>query len=155
MVDKHEHIVSVIGIVLCNNKILLVQRNPNDNIFPGKWQNPGGKVEAGEKVEEALQREIKEEIGLDFKKVPIFLHSYSWEKDENEPMRLGLIFLIELEGKPEDYNIQLNNELVSYGWFDYDEAKELDTIGIGHPTGTIGQISFALKGGSQLEAGSS
>ena len=97
--DKPLQIVSVIIVLRCESKFLLVQRNGNDDIFPGKWQNLGGKIEPRETVENAVRREIKEEVGLEINKYPIFLQSYSWKKDGESPVRLGLIFLVNLERK--------------------------------------------------------
>lgn len=55
-------IVAVGGIVLKNNKILLTKRkNPPDK---GMWSIPGGAVELGETLSEAVQREIREECGI-------------------------------------------------------------------------------------------
>jgi 8-oxo-dGTP diphosphatase len=45
-----------------NNKILLIKRGTT--VFRGYWALPGGKIEAGETVEDAIVREIKEETGL-------------------------------------------------------------------------------------------
>ena len=46
------------------SKVLLVKRARNpDN---GKWALPGGKVEFGEEYSEAIKREVREELGLDF-----------------------------------------------------------------------------------------
>lgn len=83
---KKLKIVSVIAIICHKNKFLLVQRHLEDEIFPGKWQNVGGKIEANETVEETLEREIMEETGINVKKlVPIFVQSYSWKKSANDP----------------------------------------------------------------------
>ena len=45
-----------------NNKVLLIKRGTP--VFRGYWALPGGKVDDGETVEEAMVREIKEETGL-------------------------------------------------------------------------------------------
>jgi 8-oxo-dGTP diphosphatase len=55
--------LGVSGIVFNNQKqILLIQRNQPPAM--GFWSIPGGKLEAGESLVEACQREIKEETGL-------------------------------------------------------------------------------------------
>ena len=137
------HIVTVIAILRYRNKYLLVQRGLDDEIFPGKWQNLGGKVENGESIEEALRREIQEEVGISIPKTlhPIFVQSYSWVKCQNLPISLGLIFMFKLSKRPA--RIKLCHELDSYGWFTFTEAKKLDTIAPDSKTGTLGQLRFA------------
>jgi 8-oxo-dGTP diphosphatase len=45
-------------------RLLFVRRAAAASTNAGKWDLPGGKVEAGEALEDALQREIREEVGL-------------------------------------------------------------------------------------------
>jgi mutator protein MutT len=65
--DKREYpkrpIVSVVACVFHKDKVLLVKRATE----PGKglWSAPGGAIELGETINEALKREIREECGIE------------------------------------------------------------------------------------------
>lgn len=55
-------IVDVVGaVVVSSGKVLCVQRGPH-GALPGLWEFPGGKIEPGETAQEALRREIAEEL---------------------------------------------------------------------------------------------
>jgi 8-oxo-dGTP diphosphatase len=58
--------VEVVAAVLTrpNGEVMLASR-PADKVYAGYWEFPGGKVEAGETLEHALHRELKEELGIE------------------------------------------------------------------------------------------
>lgn len=57
--------IEVVGAaIIQGNKILAMQRGEQMTL-PGLWEFPGGKIEAGETEQEALIREIKEELNVD------------------------------------------------------------------------------------------
>ena len=61
--------------VILNDKdeVLLIKRPEKDHHGAGKWDLPGGKLEAGEYIQEGLNREIKEETGLESETETILL----------------------------------------------------------------------------------
>lgn len=57
-------------------QVLLFLRDRNSGIpFPDRWDVPGGHIEENETPEECIQREMKEEIGIDVGSPPLF-HKY-------------------------------------------------------------------------------
>ncbi|MDN8540031.1 pyrimidine (deoxy)nucleoside triphosphate diphosphatase [Erwinia sp. BC051422] len=59
-----ERLDVVAALIVRQGKILLAQRGPHGD-QAGLWEFPGGKVEAGESQPQALQRELKEELGIE------------------------------------------------------------------------------------------
>lgn len=53
-----------VGIIIQENRVLLCQRKRTAR-YALKWEFPGGKVEAGEQIDECLKRELHEELGID------------------------------------------------------------------------------------------
>ncbi len=56
-------LVAAAALINDNDEVLLAQR-PEGKRLAGKWEFPGGKVEIGESPEEALARELHEELGI-------------------------------------------------------------------------------------------
>ena len=57
-------IVVSAGIVVRDGKIMLCQRKPEDRLGL-KWEFPGGKLEPGETPQQALERELREELAIE------------------------------------------------------------------------------------------
>ncbi len=56
-------LVVACALVDADNRVLIAQR-PADKAMPGLWEFPGGKVDDGERPEDALIRELAEELGV-------------------------------------------------------------------------------------------
>ncbi len=59
-------IVVACALVDSDNRLLLSQR-PKGKMLEGLWEFPGGKLEAGERPEDCLIRELREELGIETK----------------------------------------------------------------------------------------
>ena len=53
-----------VGVLIKPNGDFLLTSRPPGKVYEGYWEFPGGKLEAGETVEQALRRELMEEIGI-------------------------------------------------------------------------------------------
>lgn len=107
------------AVIIENGKILCVQRNESKfNYISKKWEFPGGKVEANEKLEETILREIKEELNLDIK-----INDFLIQVDYSYPdFRIIMdTFVCEIIGGK-----LILNEHIDYCWLKKEELKILD-----------------------------
>ncbi|WP_198970640.1 NUDIX domain-containing protein [Xylophilus sp. ASV27] len=58
------HTEVAVGILLRPDGAMLLSSRPAGKPYAGYWEFPGGKLEAGETVEQALRRELIEELGI-------------------------------------------------------------------------------------------
>ena len=79
---KRIHIVA--GIIFNQDKSqVFITKRPDDKHKGGFWEFPGGKREANETIEQALSRELREEIGIEITKHSEFMvieHNYGDKK---------------------------------------------------------------------------
>jgi 8-oxo-dGTP pyrophosphatase MutT (NUDIX family) len=111
-------IPSAAGAIAHDGKILLVRHG-----LLKKWQIPGGLQEVGESIQQTLQREIKEELGLDLVAGPLIaVYSHpKWTIEFPDQSRLQqLIFFFAMEGEISPIKIQ-TSELTAYKFFAAEE----------------------------------
>ena len=54
-----------VGVLLRVDGAFLLTSRPDGKPYAGYWEFPGGKLEAGESVQQALARELQEELGIE------------------------------------------------------------------------------------------
>jgi 8-oxo-dGTP diphosphatase len=61
-----------VGVLVDASGAFLLTSRPPGKVYAGFWEFPGGKLEPGETVEQALRRELEEEIGLTIGPAPVW-----------------------------------------------------------------------------------
>ena len=114
-----------VGAFIFNQKgeILLLQSHK----WPGRYVVPGGHVELGERLEEAMAREAKEETGLDVYDAE-FINFQQFIYDPAFWKKRHFIFF-DFACKTDSTDVQLNDEAEGYIWVEPQQAltMELDS----------------------------
>lgn len=111
-------IVNVVAAVIRNSDKYFVAQRPDKGFLGKKWEFPGGKIEVDETKEQALIREIKEELNVDIKVHELI----SVEKFEYEK---AIIIMSAYEASILHGEINLNEHIDSK-WVTIDQMKDLD-----------------------------
>jgi nucleoside triphosphatase len=110
-----------VGAFIFNPKgeLLLLQSHK----WPGRYVVPGGHVELGESIEEALRREAREETNLEIKDI----HFLCWQEFIYDPSfwKLRHFIFFDYACSTESTDVQLNDEAESFIWVDPMKALDL------------------------------
>jgi 8-oxo-dGTP diphosphatase len=74
-------LVVAVALIDADNRVLIAQR-PEGKQLAGLWEFPGGKLDAGERPEQALIRELQEELGIEVKEAclaPLTFASHAYD----------------------------------------------------------------------------
>ncbi len=106
-------------------QILLLQSSLKGHTVPSPkyWDIPGGRIQEGQSVDEALRREIEEETGITkLLSVDFFTGVISNHQIPFEGTTLGLVLMVYRVRVPEDSRITLSDEHIASEWVDKKEA---------------------------------
>ncbi len=67
-----KHTEVAVGVLIRPDGAMLLTSRPEGKPYAGYWEFPGGKLEAGETVEQALRRELIEELGVTIAAAPVW-----------------------------------------------------------------------------------
>lgn len=116
--DTHTFVEAVSVACLHQAKVLLIKRH----LAPSKslWSFPGGRVEAGESLEEAALRELKEETSLEAAEIQL------WRATTPVPEKNQATYRIHVfVAKVQSPKFTPNEEVEDIDWFSYENAMGL------------------------------
>ncbi len=111
---------AVAAVIQKDNKILLARRSMQSRGQPGKWENAGGEVDFNESNEDAIRREIKEELGVEFVIDKILLED---KFNSGEDDWYVVLFGGSIVGEP---CVMIPEELSEVKWFNLSELNDVD-----------------------------
>ncbi len=113
---KRPHHQIGVGIVMNEDKEVLIALRPEDAMLGGMWEFPGGKQEEDEEIKQTVIRELKEELGVDVAITKPFMkldHAYSHFKITMHAYLCELV-----DGRPEPQSSQ------EIKWISIDELED-------------------------------
>lgn len=130
----------VVGGAVCDGGRLLAARRTAPPALAGRWELPGGKVDPGETPEQALVRELREELGIEAE--PIARIEGEWPLQPDLVLQVWRARLLEGEPRP----LQDHDEL---RWLTPDRAFDVDWLEQDRPAVTAIVRSLIHAGTAQ------
>ncbi len=115
--------IAIKALVVYNGKVLIVRESPKNPVGtnPNKYDVVGGRLEPGERFDECLLREIREETGLTASiKAPFVVNEWR-PVVHGEPWQIVGVFF---ECVAESDNVHLSADHDDYKWIDPKDYKE-------------------------------
>ncbi|MGN9786945.1 sulfotransferase [Nonomuraea sp. ZG12] len=118
------------AVIEWQGRLLLVRKSRDDPYQPGKWELPGGRMQQDESPDEALVREVHEEVGL---KVhpgrPLALWSWRLGGEWDATTVIAVARLCMANNADVDMSRHVEDDFIErYGWFEKHEVLDLDLI---------------------------
>lgn len=114
--------ISVGAVILDNNNVLLVRRAAQPG--RGLWAIPGGNVRLGEKLEDAVKREVEEETGLKVEVGKIIDVVEVIIKDDEGRIEYHYV-IVDYEAKVIGGKLRASSDALEVKWFNLNELEKI------------------------------
>ncbi|MCK4361423.1 MAG: NUDIX hydrolase [Bacteroidales bacterium] len=111
--------LAVRAIITDDQKQVLILKRSSTDTGGTKWCLPGGKIEYGETAEEALKKEILEEVNLECISTDFLFFIETLPGNYNEEHYITLIYECKVKG-----NLRINNESSDYYWLNKEDITK-------------------------------
>jgi len=133
--EEKRHLIEVHVAGICfretenDIEVLIAKRREDRDLYPGKWECGGGQVFAGENFQEAIKRQMEDELGVLIKNVVTF-GTYEIETPQLEQKKIpGIKFVCFFDGYLNGQGPQINpKEFSEWKWQPIDDLGGIDFI---------------------------
>jgi len=124
MREEKSFYVAIKGLIFCGSKFLIIQRSDKSRGEFHYWEFPGGRMEFGEKPEDTLKREVKEETGLEVEMIYPFSVWTFFRESHNQTVGINFVCVATSQ------DVKLSNEHIDFKWIEKADIFAFDL----HPT---------------------
>lgn len=107
------------AVILNGNKFLLIKKRKLDDLSKVEWDIPGGRLEFGERPQETILREIREEVHLNVRIIGV---SNVWSVKLDNFQLVGITFICEYLGG----DLKTSKEHTKALWVEFSKIEELE-----------------------------
>ncbi len=107
---------------------LICKKPVRRGVFPGQCALPGGGIEPGERMLDALRREVREEVGLEIEDIrPLFFKDGEYPKlfPDGSRQDIYMVFLL-FSCRALNNEVRLGEEFEEFAWVKSDELPKFD-----------------------------
>ena len=114
-------IVGIGAVIVKDNKVLLIKRAGEPG--RGLWSIPGGLVELGEKIKDAVRREVKEETGLEVKVNEIADVTEIITRDEEGKVKYHFV-IVDFFAEPLKGELKPSSDALEAKWVEFEDLRK-------------------------------
>ncbi len=121
-------IIVVAVIQNTDGEYLICKKPARRGVFPGQWAVPGGGIEPGERMVDALRREVREEVGLEVEAIkPLFFKDGEYPKlyPDGSQQDIYMIFLL-FSCLASSSEVRVGDEFEEFAWVKPDDLLGYD-----------------------------
>jgi isopentenyldiphosphate isomerase len=113
-------------VVMCQGKMLLVERDPSLHFYPGYWNGISGFLDDKKDLKEKVMEELREELGIKREDIISIVSGEVFDQDEPKYKKTWIVHPVLVRVKT--VHISLDWEARKYKWVKMSEAKKMKLL---------------------------